>query len=134
MLEKGKFKPEREAERLKVLLVEDEPAALEASRQYLSRSGWCVDAASNASQALQMAKQNIPDVLVCDWRLGDGGTGVDVARELQQLYPVKVIFVTAHPLDELREAAFDLDVLRYLRKPISLVILASTIEEIRKTG
>ena len=116
----------REARR--VLLVEDEPAAREASRLYLRLRGYDVVVAKDADEALARADEAAPDVAVCDWRLGGERDGVEVARELQSRFEMPVIFVTAHPLDELRAAASDVSVYEFLHKPVSLAKLASTIE------
>ena len=113
----------------KVLVVEDEPNAREASRLYLSRCGHEVVTAADAKSAIEKAARLEPDVLVCDWRLGEGGNGVDVAREIQGRYEIPVIFVTAHPIDELIEATADIAVSRYMRKPISLADLAEAIQQ-----
>jgi len=113
-----------------VLLVEDEPSAREASKLYLDRMGYRVFTAANAEEALRQAASQNPDIAVCDWRLGKGPDGVDVARELQQRYQTPVVFVTAHPIDELREVTADLDVSTYMRKPISLPALAETIADL----
>lgn len=114
---------------VKVLIVEDEPNAREASRLYLSHCGLDVSTAANAASAIQQANQQRPDVLVSDWRLGDGGDGVEVAREIQGRYSTPVVFVTAHPIDELVEATAGLTVSRYLKKPVSLAVLAEAILE-----
>ena len=113
----------------KVLVVEDEPNAREASRLYLSRCGHKVVTAADAKSAIQEAARLEPDVLVCDWRLGEGGNGVDVAREIQGRYEIPGIFVTAHPIDELIEATADIAVSRYMRKPVSLADLAEAIQQ-----
>ena len=114
----------------RVLIVEDEPSASEASKLFLSRRGFEVETATQADEAIEKALEYKPDVVVCDWQLGGPKSGVDVARELQQQNDVSIIFVTAYPLDELRDATTDIRVLRYLRKPISLISLAETIEAI----
>jgi DNA-binding response OmpR family regulator len=111
----------------RILIVEDEPNAREASRLYLSHCGHDVATAADAESAIREAERQEPDVLVCDWRLGAGGSGVDVARAIQNRYATPVIFVTAHPIDELIEATADLAVSRYLKKPVSLAILAEAI-------
>lgn len=116
-----------EAQVSTVLVVEDEPNAREASRLYLSSCGYHVATAADAESALKKAETLQPDVVICDWRLGAGGDGVDVARELQQRYETPVIFVTAHPMDELLAVTADLDVISYFRKPFSLAALAETI-------
>ena len=114
--------------RVAVLVVEDEAAAREASELYLAYCGYDVETAADASSALESAEQQVPNVLVCDWRLGAGGDGVEVARTIQEKFGVPVIFMTAHPMDELREATTDLNVSGFLRKPISLAVLADFVE------
>jgi DNA-binding response OmpR family regulator len=117
------------AQRKSVLIVEDEPAAREASELYLSYVGFDVATAANASEAMDKAATHAPDVVVCDWRLGGGADGAQVARDLQQRHHAAIIFVTAHPLEELRNATKDLNVSRYMRKPLQLSILADAIND-----
>jgi len=111
-----------------VLVVEDEPAAREASCLYLRHLGYRVIAAANADDAISKGDEHRPDIVVSDWRLGGSKDGVDVARALQDRTGAQVVFVTAHPLEELRAATKDLDIVGYLRKPVSLQELADVIE------
>lgn len=121
------------AARLSVLIVEDEAAARQASGHYLNHCGHRVATAENAEEAAREAGRRRPDVVICDWRLGRERDGVDVARELQQKYGSSIVFVSAYLLDQLRYAARDMDVARYLRKPISLSLLAEVISGIEPT-
>lgn len=120
---------EQEKHRKSVLIVEDEPAAREASERYLVHVGHKVATAANAQEALEKAEALGPDVVVCDWRLGDGPDGTVVARELQKRHKVSIIFVTAHPIEELRDVTEDILVSRYMRKPLQLSTLAKAIDE-----
>ena len=115
---------------ISVLIVEDEAPARDASERYLDYCGYQVTSAADAPQALQCAQESPPDVVICDWHLGDSLDGVDVARELQQRFGSRVVFITAYPLDRLRATTADIDVSRYLRKPLSLMALADTISAI----
>lgn len=119
----------QEKQRKTVLIVEDEPAAREASERYLVFVGHEVATAANAREALEKAEALHPDVVVCDWRLGDGPDGTTVARELQKKHNVAIIFVTAHPIEELRDVTEDILVSRYIRKPVQLTALARAIDE-----
>ncbi len=114
----------------RVLIVEDDPAAREATSMYLEYCGYKVAAAADARSALAEAHLLKPNLLICDWQLGGGDNGADVARELQKRYGLPVIFMTAHPLDELYDETADLDVLYYLRKPLSLGELAEAVASI----
>lgn len=110
-----------------VLLVEDEPAAREATKLYLLRCGFRVESASDGESAIAKASQRQPDVLVCDWRLGPGLDGGQVARELYSRYRIPVIFVSAYPMDELGDTTQDIKVLRFFQKPLSLTALADAV-------
>lgn len=116
-----------EGSKLRVLIVEDEPSAREASRRYLDFMGYDVETAASASEAESTAREFLPEVVICDWRLAGTRTGVDVAEIMRAEYAASVIFVTAYPLDELKAQTAGMDVLRYLRKPVSLAVLAETI-------
>lgn len=110
-----------------VLLVEDEPAAREATKLYLIRCGFRVESASDGESAIAKAAHRQPDVLVCDWRLGPGPDGGEVARELYERYRIPVIFVSAYPMDELCDTTQDIEVLRCFQKPVSLTALAEAV-------
>ena len=101
--------------------------AREAAERFLRSRGHPVTSARNGEEALRAATREAPDVLVCDWSLGPGLDGVEVARNLQRRFNVFVIFVTAHPLHELRATTGDLRVASYFRKPVSLPVLADTV-------
>ena len=111
-----------------VIVVEDDVSALEAVALYLEHLGFNVTSAANADNALALASDNRPHIAVCDWHLGGGANGVDVARQLQQSYGTQVIFMTAFPIDELQDATNDIDVRAFLKKPLSLAVLADAVE------
>lgn len=116
--------------RLRILIVEDEAAARIATRRYLQYQGYCVDAAGTAEEAIRMARELHPDVLICDWKLNGRRDGVDVARQLQGEQNVDIIFVTAYAQNELRKSAHDVRTYGCLRKPISLGTLAAAVESL----
>ena len=68
---------------LRCLIVDDSPTFLAAARGLLERQGLGVVAvASNGSQAVQLAEEFRPDVVLLDIGLG-GESGFDVARLLR---------------------------------------------------
>ena len=69
---------------LRCVIVDDSPAFLDAARALLERQGLRVVAvASNGSQALRLAGELHPDVVLVDVGL-NGESGFDVARLLQR--------------------------------------------------
>ncbi len=79
----------------KVLVVDDDPTCLDATRMLLGVYGFEVATAANAQEAAQAADAFRPDVLVVDWMLRDQADGLQVARAMREVLPnVKVIVVT----------------------------------------
>ena len=115
---------------IRVLIVEDEASAREASRRYLEFVGFIVQTAGSASEAESTAAEFRPQVVVCDWRLAGSRAGIAVARVMLDTYDARVIFVTAYPLEELKDRTAGLNVSHYLRKPISLTALAEKIDAV----
>lgn len=113
-----------------VIVVEDDVAAREAVALYLEHRGFRVSSAATAEDALELAASETPQIAVCDWHLGGGANGVDVARQLQRDYGTQIIFMTAFPIDELQAATDDIEVRAFLRKPLSLSALADAVERI----
>lgn len=112
---------------LRVLIVEDEASAREATRRYLEFLGYQVASAASAREAESTARRFVPEVVICDWRLAGNRDGIDVARQMHGSFGAAIIFVTAYPLDELQEQTADMAVLRYFKKPLSLNALADTL-------
>ncbi len=120
-----------ERKALKVLIVDDEPLAVERLQLRLGRcegvtlAGTAADgvAAMEAAQALE------PDLLLLDISM-PGMDGLDVARTLaaSSLDPA-VIFVTA--LDNFAVAAFDVAAADYLMKPVHIDRLVEALERAR---
>ncbi len=123
----------RQQSAARVLVVEDNATARSALKEFLDFSGYEVACAGTAAEATEIAADFHPDILVSDWDLGDTRDGVDVARQLQSENDVQVIFVTGNSLNQLRRSANDIEVFRFLRKPVSLSRLAQLIGEIPTT-
>ena len=114
----------------RILVVEDDPGAREATGLYLEFCGYNVVTAPDAEAAYAEVLSQTPNLLICDWQLGAGENGVSVARRIQAQFGIPVIFMTAYPLDELYSETDGMEVVSYLRKPVSLGDLAATIAAI----
>jgi two-component system, OmpR family, response regulator len=78
---------------LRVLIVEDEPAARAQLVKILEDDGYQVLAVSDGQAALEAAKDFAPDLALVDGAL-PGSNGVEVARGLRQSSDLPIIFVT----------------------------------------
>ncbi|MEO0871591.1 MAG: response regulator, partial [Pseudomonadota bacterium] len=82
----------------KVLIIEDEPiiaADLEAIVQELGHS--VTGNATTHTEAVAMAKDNPPGLVLCDIQLADDSSGIEAAEEILGHYDVPIIFITAFP-------------------------------------
>jgi two-component system, sensor histidine kinase len=73
-----------------VVVIEDEPLILEATEELLRSWGCCVIAAQSYDEALvRLAETEAgrrPDVIVCDYQLSRGMTGVDAIEKLRDAF------------------------------------------------
>ncbi|MEZ5342733.1 MAG: response regulator transcription factor [Acidimicrobiales bacterium] len=79
---------------IRVLLVEDEEAYVDALTIALEAEGFAVTAAVDGAQALALFRAEEPDIVLLDLML-PRISGVDVCREIRTISSVPVIMVTA---------------------------------------
>jgi len=113
------------------LIVDDEPLAVERLEILLGRqSGVTIAGSANdGTAALALVEKAAPDAVLLDIAM-PGMDGIDVARALgQSERPPVVIFVTA--FDTFAVAAFDVDAVDYVMKPVAADRLARAVERAR---
>ena len=87
--------------------------------------------ASNGEEALEMIEQLEPKMLTLDMLLPDM-TGLDVLKVVKKHYPhMKVIMITSMAKPSMIEEARELNVDKYLTKPIMEDDLANAIGELK---
>lgn len=101
--------------KIKTLIVDDEPHAIEVIEKYIQNFPEIelVAKCSNAIQAFQLMQQNKVDLIFLDVKM-PGLTGTDFVRSLK--HPPKIIFTTAY--QDYALEGFDLNAVDYLLKPI----------------
>lgn len=121
----------------RIVVVDDEAAVLEASKTLLEQWGCQVVVAVSGSQAVQCLAGSSwpPDVLICDWRLRGGETGLDVVERLRDEFnrciPALIVTgdVVPESLQKLREGE-----LQVLHKPVPEQVLRQAIEAMLAAG
>ena len=103
---------------VRALVVDDEPALVRAVAGYLEREGFSVATAADGEQALRLARQDVPDVVVLDLMM-PGIDGIEVCRVLRTFTDAYVIMLTARAdeVDKLIGLSVGAD--DYLTKPFS---------------
>ena len=56
-----------------------------------------VGQAATRSEAVQMAKDTKPGLVLCDIQLADDSSGIDAAHDILSMFSVPIIFITAFP-------------------------------------
>src|SRR5207245_1050559 len=112
-----------------ILVVEDEGAIAEAVRVRLASEGYAVRVAGDGPEALRMAGDERPDLVVLDLML-PGMDGLEVCRELQRESWVPILMLTARADEADKVAGLSVGADDYMTKPFSLRELAARIRAI----
>ncbi|OGO02046.1 MAG: DNA-binding response regulator [Chloroflexi bacterium RBG_13_52_12] len=113
----------------KVLVVDDDVKTVELVKLYLNRDGYRVITAFNGDDALKMARESHPDLIVLDLML-PGMNGLDVCRILRGESEVPIIMLTALTTDDDRLTGLDLGADDYVTKPFSPRELAARVRAV----
>jgi len=116
---------------IRVLVVDDEPLAVERLQLLLARvpGATVAGTANDGEAALRIAEAVAPDVVLLDIAM-PGMDGIDVARALSEsAVDPAVVFVTA--FDNFAVAAFDVAAIDYLMKPVQPERLERALERVR---
>lgn len=81
-----------------ILLIEDEPVIAMDLRLLVQRCGHrVVGVAASETEALRLARERQPGLILADVNLGRGGDGITAVRRILTEVDVPVIFITAYP-------------------------------------
>jgi two-component system, cell cycle response regulator DivK len=114
----------------RILVVEDNPLNLKLVRDVLQFAGHDVIEAQSGEEALRVAQEDPPDLVLMDLQL-PGIDGTETLHRLRQGSPtrdVPVVAVTAFAMAEDRERAALAGFDGYVEKPISVRDLPGQIE------
>ncbi|WP_448544481.1 response regulator transcription factor [Roseiflexus sp.] len=109
-----------------ILIVEDEAEIAGYLRRGLTFEGYTVEIASDGRQALDMAREQPPDLVVLDLML-PGIDGLEVARRLRAASDVPIIMLTARDAIPDRVAGLEAGADDYLIKPFAFEELLARI-------
>ena len=116
-----------------VLVVEDERKLRDFIRSYLERAGFTVLSTGSGAEAITMAADAGPDLVVLDLGLPDV-PGETVARELRAISAVPILMLTAKAAEEDRVRGLELGADDYVTKPFSPRELVLRVQAILRRG
>ena len=116
-----------------VLIVEDERKLRDLVRSYLERAGFTVLSTGSGAEAITMAAEAAPDLVVLDLGLPDVA-GETVACELRATAATPILMLTAKSAEEDRIRGLELGADDYVTKPFSPRELVLRVQAILRRG
>ncbi len=111
----------------RVLVVDDEPDAVELLQEFLTAKGYEVIAASDGEEALRKVKEDRPHLILLDIRMPKMN-GIEVLKRVREIdREVGVIMVTAVNEEETGRQALQLGAFDYITKPLDLKYLERSL-------
>ena len=117
------------AGRRTILMVEDEESITVPLSEALDREGFETLVAGTVAEALEKAREQLPDLVLLDVMLPDG-SGYDVARTLRESSKVPIIMLTARGEETDRIVGLELGADDYIVKPFSAREVAARIRAV----
>ncbi len=119
---------------IKLLLIDDEYEFRQAASKALARQGFAVSEAESGVQALSMLRDDTPDLVILDLRMG-GMDGVSTLEEIKKIKPnLPVIFLTGYGKFEEALSGFKLGIMDFIQKPVDMKDLAERIHKLFSEG
>jgi two-component system, response regulator PdtaR len=114
--------------RLQILLVEDEAISALALKRLVARLGHEVCAVTAmAEDAIRLAGEILPDIIMMDIRLAGEMDGITAAREIRDRFGIGSIFMTANSDPATRALAENAQPLGFMAKPYSPMMVKTTL-------
>jgi two-component system response regulator (stage 0 sporulation protein F) len=115
----------------RVLIVDDEETILRLLKSSLTSLGGSYEVVTenNGESAIQKFREAPFDLVVTDYMM-DGMDGMQLLAAVKELSPeTRVIMITAYGSSELEQQAHDLEIYRYLTKPLEIALFRQIVKE-----
>jgi RNA polymerase sigma factor (sigma-70 family) len=115
--------------KLRILIVEDEPAIAEHIAAYLDNEDFEVSGiAYDSEDALQQLQTNTPDAIILDINLESEKDGIAIAQIINDTYQIPFLFLTAHSDKHTLNRAKEVNPSGYIVKPFNEKTLLASVE------
>lgn len=117
----------------KIMVVEDEPAIVDALEYGLAAEGFDVVAATDGARSLELFDRERPDLVLLDVML-PGMSGTEVCKQLRATTAVPIIMLTAKDSEIDKVVGLELGADDYMTKPFSMRELAARVRAVLRRG
>ncbi len=113
----------------KILVVDDEPQIVRLLALRLKAKNFDVISAYDGYQCVQVAKQELPDLILLDIKmpLGGGIKAFEKLKSISATSTIPVIFITAYPSEEVKKLVMDMGAEDFVSKPFNSDVLIEKI-------
>jgi two-component system, response regulator PdtaR len=119
-----------QSENDRILIVEDDLLIASQMEAALTDAGFQIaGTASTGKEALQLAHEQSPTLVVMDIRLGGDRDGIDTALELFRSHGIRCIFASAFSDQEAERRAAPAAPLGWLQKPYTMTALTAKVSQ-----
>src|SRR3970040_2824017 len=118
----------------RILVVDDDPAVTALPRRSFAYEGCRVDTAASGAEALRLASERPPALVVLDIMM-PGMDGLEVCRRLREAdssLPILLLTAKDAPTDKL--AGLDIGADDYVTKPFSFEVLLARVKALASHG
>ena len=120
-----------------ILIIDDDRKLNHLLRDYLSKFGFKVSAATHPDEGLQILKRELPDLIILDLMLPDMD-GFEVCKRIRKEYSVPIIMLTARGEVTDRVVGLELGADDYLPKPFEprelVARIQAVLRRVQRTG
>lgn len=119
----------------KILLVDDDELVLNSTRRFLQERGFLVAAANNGAEAVALARESRPDLVITDAQMKglDGFTLCKAIKETDGFTGVPVIIISGSKISEEDIlAGYNKGADDYILKPFSFPVLLAKLKAVMK--
>ncbi|OHD09563.1 MAG: hypothetical protein A2086_04230 [Spirochaetes bacterium GWD1_27_9] len=113
----------------KILIVEDEIINAIFLKTILTKNNFEVlEIADNAIDAINIAAEQNPDLILMDIKLNGDMDGINAIKEIQKIKPIDHIYVTAYDDKNIIRRALETNPKNIIPKPINIIDFLRNIE------
>ena len=117
-----------------ILIVDDDAQLRRSFKKLLSFEGYTIVTASSGEEALDLVKQESPDLAILDVRL-PGMSGLEAFEAIHEIAPkLPVIIMTAYGTTDIAITATQLGAYDYVVKPFEIPDILTLIHEALEVG
>ena len=118
--------PYSRRDRIRILVVDDDPVSLRYVRDILSKAGFDPVVTADPDETLRFVEEKKPHLILLDLML-PGSSGIDLMNDIFSVASVPIVFLSAYSQEDIVARAFDMGAADYVVKPFSQTELLARI-------